>query len=133
MPGNSRLPPRLSALLSSVLATLSFLYVIWASIDFSKFDRMDYAGTVPGALALGWVWFLLRNKRGTRKHILLSLCAFFIACFVLGMVQEMVISRTRELVSTDRYDFIVGPAIPALIAAAAWCFIKEKPDSRTAP
>ena len=87
----------------------------------------------PAAVALTWVWFRLRHKRVTRQHTLLALSAFLVASALLGVAEEIVITRTRDLTSTNRYDFIVGPAIPALIAAAAWCFIKEKPDSRTAP
>jgi hypothetical protein len=63
----------------------------------------------------------------------LAFCAFLVASALLGVVEEILITRTRDLTSTDRYDFIVGPIIPALIATAVWCFFKEKPGSPAAP
>ena len=127
--------PRLSSLMFSIGATigatLAFLFVIWTSIDFSEFDRMDYAGAVPATLALTYVWLLVR-KRLTGWQPLLALCGLLVSSAFLGVAQEIVISRVRNITNTEHYDFIVGLVIPVLIAVAAWRFLKEKPSTPTA-
>ena len=35
-------------------------------------------------------------------------------------------SRAHSITNSDRYDFLAGSIIPALIAIAAWYFLKEK-------
>jgi hypothetical protein len=123
-----QLPP----LMSSILATLAFLFTIWTSIDFSEMDRMDYAGMLPTAVALGWTWYRFRKMRAMQRFDLLVLCSLLLASFLLGMIQTMLILRVRALANTDHYDFLAGMVIPVLIAVAAWCFLREKPSIPTA-
>lgn len=126
------MPPRLSPLMSSIAATLAFLFTIWTSIDFSEMDRMDYAGMLPTAVALGWTWYRFRRMRAMQRFDLLALCGLLLASGLLGVFQTMLILRVRALANTDHYDFIAGMVIPVLIAVAAGRFLKEKPSTPTA-
>jgi hypothetical protein len=111
----------------SIVSTILFLIVIWMGVDsMLHSDRSELVASVPAALAGGWVWFLVRKKLHTLWQILLTLFWLFAGAGILGASQDIVMSRAHSITNSDRYDFLAGSIIPALIAVAAWCFLKEK-------
>jgi cell shape-determining protein MreD len=116
----------------TVVSTLLFLVVIWMGIgSLVDSDRVEIAGSLPGALLMGWVWFLIRRKRLTPLRTLLMLCGLFVCCGILGAAQYVVISRTQTFTNSDGYDFLAGLILPGLIAIAVWSFLKRARNTPT--
>lgn len=109
----------------SIVSTLLFMIVIWMGIDsLVHSNRSEIAGSLPGALLMGWTWFLIRKKQLTLARTLLVLGALFVGAGILGALQYVVISRMESFTNSDRYDFLAGSIIPGLLAVAAWRFLK---------